>query len=177
MNPSFNDTALERRMVIRQAKFLLGLRMAMVHIIFFLAGGAYLIVFHEMDIASRMQGFLVLNLLEIVVLFYAVIRWHNHFYLVRPDKILTSRGVFLRRQRFFALKNIETITVHQDVFGRLFGFGTLHLYAPTLNHRIHMYGINNPCLKETIIERLLPTIPKADRNAKNLFIVQKDKKG
>lgn len=175
MNPSFNDTTLERRMVIRQAKFLLGLRMVIVHICFFSAYAIFLLIFSDLSDLKRMQVFLFLNLAELAVLFYAVLRWHNHFYLVRPDKILTSRGVFLRRQRYFALKNIESITVRQGVFGKILGFGSLQLYAPTLNDRINMFGINNPCLKQAIIERLLPTVSKSGRRSRDLFILPRDK--
>ncbi len=177
MNSIFNGSTLERRMVIRQAKFLLGLRMVMVHLFFFVVFVLFLFVFEERDAWFRMKTFLWFNLVEILVLFYSVMRWHNHFYLIRPDKILTSRGVFLRRQKFYALKNIESISVHQGVFGRIFGFGTLHLYAPTLNDRIHMFGINDPCLKEAIIEKLLPSTLVTDSKAKNLFIVPKEKRG
>jgi len=174
MSLIFNGAALEKRMVIRQAKFLLGIRMVLVHLVFASLYLVFLMFFKSQDEWFRIQSFFWFNLVELIVLFYAVMRWHNHFYLVRPDKIFTSRGVFLRRQRFYAIRNIESISVRQGFFGRIFGFGTLHLYAPTLNDRIHMFGINNPCLKEAIIEKLLPSTFRSERKTKNLFIMPKD---
>jgi membrane protein YdbS with pleckstrin-like domain len=173
MSLFFNGVTLEKRMMIRQAKFLLGLRMVTVHLVFFIGFILFLLAFEDLDSWFKLKVFLWFNLLEMLLLFYAVMRWHNHFYLVRPDKVFTSRGVFLRRQRFFALKNIESISVRQGVFGRIFNFGTLHLYAPTLNDRIHMFGISDPCRKEAIIERLLPSAsPGRDGKKRELMVVQ-----
>ncbi len=171
MTQSAHGTSLKPMMVVRQSKVLLGARMVVVHFIFFVLYLLFLAVFEDRSTWFRIQGFLWLNLVEVFVIFYAAVRWHNHYYLVRPDKILTSRGVFLRRQRFFAIKNIEAISVKQGVVGRLLNFGTLHLYAPTLNHRIHMFGINDPCGKEQIIENLLPDAGRTNGKKRDVLIV------
>lgn len=174
MNNKEGHNKLQPMMVIRQAKILLAGRILMVHLIFFVSCSVFLTLLDGETAWFKIQGFGWINVIELAVLFYATVRWHNHYYLLRPDKILTSRGVFLRRQRFFAVKNIESISVHQGVIGRLFNFGTLYLYAPTLNHRIKMFGINAPCGKERIIEQLLPSALLDGKKSRNLFIVPKE---
>lgn len=171
MTQPLGSTALEPMMVVRQSKLFLGARMVVVHFFFFVSCAIFLAAFDTEDSWFRMQGFLWFNLVELMVIFYAVLRWHNHYYLIRPDKILTSRGVFLHRQRFFAIKNIESISVRQGIIGKMFNFGTLHLYAPTLNHRIHMFGINDPCGKEQIIEKLLPDAGTTGGKKRDVLIV------
>lgn len=164
---------LQPVMVIRQSVVLLGARVVVVHLAFMVACLLYIAAFESRTTDFKLMGLMWFGLVEVVVMFYAILRWHNHYYLVRPDKIFSSRGVFLRRQRFCAIKNIETISVNQGLLGKVFNFGTLHLFAPTLNHRIHMFGIGNPCKKERIIEKLLPNTLEFEggRRKRDLLIV------
>ncbi len=144
-------------MIVRQSKLLLGMRMIFVHLFFFLLCVVWLIFFDEGEsIETKFRAFAWINLLELLALFYAAIRWHNHYYIVKEDRILTNRGVFLKHQWVFAIRNIESIDLEQGFFGRIFNFGTLYFHAPTLNKKISMWGISSPRRKEMVIERLLP---------------------
>jgi len=175
MTNKYNTPTLESLMIIRQSKVLLGARVAIVHLCFVLITTVFFIFTSAPDVWSFLTVLLAVGFVEMIVLFYAVIRWHNHYNMLRSDRILTSRGVFLRRQRLFAIKNIESISVRQGIIGKIFNFGTLHLYAPTLNHQIKMLGVNDPCHKEKIIEELLPNAINGEQRLRNLFIAPENR--
>lgn len=93
---------------------------------------------------------------KLLIVLYLIVRWKTCYYLITPEKIIQHCGVFCRRQEACAIKNIESIILRQNLIGKLFHFGSLKLYAPTLNHRIFMTNIHNPRKRMRLIEKLTP---------------------
>lgn len=119
----------------------------------------------------------LINLGEILWLGYFILSWDCNYYLITPDKIIFRSGIIAKNQETCAIRNIESVDFHQSIIGRIFGFGTIKLFAPTLNHILHMDNIHHPERKMLLIERLLPnTNTSGDRNQRDLLIIPRTKK-
>jgi len=113
-------------------------------------------------------GFLMIKMLLVL---YSVCRWQASYYQITPEKVIYHKGVFSRHQEVFALKNIESIDLTQSCFGKLFHFGTLKLYAPTLNHRVFILNIHNPRKRMKLIEELLPKTHMENFHEQDMMIL------
>lgn len=105
-----------------------------------------------------------LDAVEALWFVYLILAWDCQYYLITPDKIISHQGVIAKRQEICAIKNIESIDLNQSILGRIFAFGTIKLFAPTLNHTLHMDNIHRPQKKMHIIENLLPNTTSPNNN-------------
>ncbi|MCF7846813.1 MAG: PH domain-containing protein [Candidatus Gracilibacteria bacterium] len=93
---------------------------------------------------GRGLTFLILHVLEILLVIYLTLRWSSVRYIIGQKTITIAKGIFLVRQNTFATENVESVKVHRNLWGLLFGFGNIILYAPTLNERIRLKAVRKP---------------------------------
>lgn len=165
--PNFLGNKLRPLMVMRRAVCIVCFRVLLVHIFF--TGLSY--GFLRMHVPAPENWIFGFRALEVLMIVYVILRWFKNFYILTPEKILAHRGVFVHDQDFFALKNIESISLHQCLLGKIFRYGTIKMYAPTLKKQVCIRNINAPKRKMQIIEKLLTPHRKKDKD-RDVIVVQ-----
>lgn len=112
--------------------------------------------------------FLFFHFLSFVVVAFIILRWVVGETLLTSSQIVLRQGLFVNEMRIYNLQNIEFIHLEQGIWGQLFGFGTLHLYAPTLKEDIYVRNISMRNART-----YLKHIQNFIRTHKNLTIIQK----
>ena len=75
----------------------------------------------------------------------------NDYYIIRSGAILHRQGIFYLMEETYSLKNIETFTVEQNFFQKLFRYGNIKFYSPVLKKEYHLQNVSHPIeLKEFI---------------------------
>lgn len=97
--------------------------------------------------------FQAINTALIVLIF---LRWINTIYIVRPEEIIVQRGIWNIEEHKYTTEHIESVTVSQSFWGRVFNFGTLRLYSPSLDETLHLIDIPSPQLYASVIRRAEP---------------------
>ncbi len=164
-----NRAVLTGETIVRQALLFLNLRILGVAFVFLLIHMG----FHILTIAPTSPRWFVNNSplflmgirgIELFTLGYVILGWFFNFYKITGENIIYNTGVFRVRRDVYALRNIETVSLDQSFFGRLFKYGEIYLYAPTLNDTIVMKHIYKPWQYLKIINSLLPTIASGGGN-------------
>lgn len=89
--------------------------------------------------------FLILvTIIQNIFLVYIVLRWVNDYYEIGPDEIAHVTGTLSRTRKSYPYRDIQSITVHQSFLGRLFKYGEINLYIPTLGHDLHFKEVSHP---------------------------------
>ena len=87
---------------------------------------------------------LLVTVIQNIFLIYIVLRWVNDYYEIGPDEIAHVTGTLSRTRKSYPYRDIQSITVHQGFMGRLFKYGEINLYIPTLGHDLHFKEVSNP---------------------------------
>lgn len=72
--------------------------------------------------------------------------------------------MFTRKRNMYATANVESIELRQTFIQRLANFGTICLYAPTLNQSIYLYNIPAPLKIQKKLDRFIHPDQKNDSN-------------
>ncbi len=110
-------------------------------------------------------------ILKTGITIYLFFKWKTSYYQITPEKVMFHKGVFSRHEEVCAIKNIESIDLKQSLLGKIFHFGTIKLYAPTLNHRILMFNIHHPRTRMKLIEKLMPKTKQENMHRDDLMIL------
>jgi len=105
--------------------------------------------------------FLILVFLKIALTIYVVIKWITEYYEVWPNMITHRSGFFFRKEEKHQLSQMRSVKIEQGFFGKIFGFGTIHLYNWYLKTNTALYLIHNPIKYFHIIEGLVPKTEKS----------------
>lgn len=151
-----------KEFVIRRSPFMMGLKLFTAFSVY-----AFILVFIFIfsilvapnSLEAIVQVYLSPIYIGIVVLavgtaLYATLRWQYEYYIVRKDNIHHVRGILYRREKDYACNNIESMTIRQNILGRIFGYGTIEMYDPALKRKIILYNINNPQKYKKIFEKI-----------------------
>jgi len=74
------------------------------------------------------QLFLGSLLMQLIIIVYLFIKWSSDFYYFNDHKLLHITGIFFRKMHSFDIHNLDSISYHQTLIGRLFGYGNISLY-------------------------------------------------
>jgi uncharacterized membrane protein YdbT with pleckstrin-like domain len=98
----------------------------------------------EVRYATTLHWAVFLRPLSIVTLFvYGIYLRATHAYVVTNRRVVVREGWWTRNTLELLLNKVETVEVHQDVFGRLFGYGIVEICGTGgTNERFH--GISDP---------------------------------
>jgi len=108
--------------------------------------------------------FIVLIFAQASIIIAVVLKWWFERYEITIESIIHKRGVFRSREDIYSLKNIEAGKVSQNVFGKIFNFGTVAVFSPVLKSEYFIRDISNPYLiKNFIVELIDDKIEEKDR--------------
>lgn len=72
---------------------------------------------------------------------WILLYWNSLRYTITNHKIIIEKGILTIDRNTFLFRNIEYVKLHKNVFGRLCWFGTIEMYAPTLQEVVSLYNI------------------------------------
>lgn len=129
-------------------------------------------IFKEHTILSFVEKILIYcRFIEMIITLYLFLRWYYKIWKISPQKIIANEGVFYRKQIIVAIKNIETITVNQNILQKMCCVGTIVLSAPTLKKTVKIMHVAHPFNKARKIEYLLPKTDEKYRHTNDAFIL------
>ncbi len=98
-----------------------------------------------------------LSIAQLIVILLIVLQWSHESYQLIGNEIVYQKGIFRRKERRYSLTNVESIELVQHINGRIFGFGTLIIYSPTLKQELIIRDIPAPeMFTDQIFEVLSP---------------------
>jgi uncharacterized membrane protein YdbT with pleckstrin-like domain len=103
--------------------------------------------------------FLVLvTIIQNAVLIFITLNWINNYYEIRSDEIVHITGIFSKTEKAYPYRDIQAVTIHQGFFGRLFNYGSVQLYIPTLGYDLDFNEISSPAKFVELIKNVNPKI-------------------
>lgn len=106
--------------------------------------------------------FLILvTLIQNIVLIFIALDWINDYVEVRAKDIAHFKGIFGRRKQSYQYRDIQSITIKQSMLGRLFNYGNVILYIPTLGHDVPFNEVPDPRKFVNFLKGLQPDIEGA----------------
>lgn len=144
---------------VRQSFFILLFRLIGLELGLFLAAGLLFWSLSALGIEGALFStvfILVWISLSLLIFLLLFLIWRNHYYVLSPKEILSSRGLFFRRTATCDLAAIQSVRVKQNFIQRLFRFGTVHLQLdlgnPDEEKDFLMRNIHNPYQQAKLID-------------------------
>lgn len=128
------------------------------------------LIFHPVLFSSQLSNvapfidlyssrlFILAVLIKMIFTIYIVLAWLNEYYEVTPKLVRHKKGILFVHKEQLALEDIQSISLHQGLIGKIFNFGTLSLFDWKWRKHEYLYDIHNPTKYMEIIEDLLPGI-------------------
>lgn len=142
----------------RESAVTLGLRILALEILFILSIFASSTILGNLAISfsSKSQLFSIQFLLwtsffvfKLVALFGVILRWANTSYEITKNGIKKRTGIIAPDEKTYQCNNIESVTLRQNILGKIANFGTIEIFSPLLNKRIFLTNVPHPkvCIK------------------------------
>lgn len=99
------------------------------------------------------------TIVQNIILVFIAWKWVNDFYEIRPDEIVHVTGLISRTEKAYPYRDIQSITIHQGFLGRVFNYGSISLYIPTLGYELSFNEISSP---QKFVELVKSANPKLE---------------
>ncbi len=151
---------------IRKTPVLLVMRILMVEVLIMITH--YLLRVLMGFVASQLQLELSVTLLTIevialqavnvVLLLAGVMGWLGEYYILNPKELVVRRGILSTQSTTYEFANLQSMSVVQNIWGKLFNYGTIRLYNPVLKEEVFMSYVPSPTKYGSIIQQHNPDI-------------------
>lgn len=98
------------------------------------------------------------QILNVVLLVMGVASWLNELYILHPKELVVKRGVLSSQATTYEFANLQSMTIAQTIWGKLFNYGNIRLYNPVLREEVIMSHISSPQQYGAIIQQHNPEI-------------------
>lgn len=88
--------------------------------------------------------FIVVSIFLILVAIVVFINWFNSTIIIYPGVIIKARGFMNVTHSEYFLEEIEKTNIHQDIFGKLFKYGTVLIYKNAIDPDMSYQFISDP---------------------------------
>jgi uncharacterized membrane protein YdbT with pleckstrin-like domain len=85
--------------------------------------------------------FLALGIFSVVFL---VSQWANEGYFLKENELTVRRGIIGKNDTSYPYANMQSVSVQQFLIGRIFNYGQVTIYIPTLGKEIVFSEISDP---------------------------------
>jgi uncharacterized membrane protein YdbT with pleckstrin-like domain len=109
-----------------------------------------------LNAASIIIFFILVTVIQNIFLLYITLNWVNDYYEFRTKDIAQFKGILGRTKQSYQYRDIQSITIKQSVFGRLFNYGDVILYIPMLGQSIHFSEVPDPKKFVSFLKSLQP---------------------
>ena len=92
---------------------------------------------------SEARLYLFFHIIGLVGTIWILLRWNAIRYTLTNTKIVLEKGILNIDRNTFLFRNIECLKLHKGFVGRLCFFGTIELYAPTLQEHVFLQNVSN----------------------------------
>lgn len=149
MNTKSKSPSLNSELRVREAFVVLAFRLVVTQ---FLIGLAYFLLleltgFDQTELGvGRLGLFSLLQGGQIFLSLYFFLRWFHRCYEITDKEVVTHSGVFTSHSEYYSLDRLESVQVKKNIWGMIFGFGTIKLTMYFSDHRdvVWIRNINNP---------------------------------
>jgi uncharacterized membrane protein YdbT with pleckstrin-like domain len=88
--------------------------------------------------------FALIMVVQTAVVLIVVLDWVNRYYEIRSDELVVISGILTKKEVEYPYGNIQSITVVQGLVGRIFNYGSVRVYIPTLGHDLYFMEVPDP---------------------------------
>ena len=117
--------------------------------------------------ALRFLATLFFSGFSIAVLAFLVAQWANEGYYLEESELTVTQGIIKKTKVSYPFANMQSVTVRQGLIGRLFNFGYISIFIPTLGKDVIFTEIASP---NNFAERIKTHIPYPENGA---FLIRK----
>jgi len=96
--------------------------------------------------------FIVLSILKVIILLYVVLRWATTYYEIGKTEIKFRRGIFGIHLKTYSCAHMQEVNYAQSLIGRVFNYGTVEIYSPSIEDKILLQDIPDPKKYQQLIE-------------------------
>jgi hypothetical protein len=117
----------------------------------------------SLDFLQGLQWFgifyyLTLTIIQISIIVYLIIQHEHEYFELKPLLLAKNHGIANRKKETYSLRNIETVTVEQNLLGKWFNFGDIKLYNSYSKSYLIVRAIPNPYFYASKIEEVIGKI-------------------
>lgn len=105
--------------------------------------------------------FVVLSIVKALFMIFAAFAWISTRFEIHGDAIRFKRGILFTNEKVFMCTYTQEVTCSQSLWGRIFNYGTVEVFNPTIKETIYMDAIPNPHRYVEIIKNNLPDTSNA----------------
>ncbi len=155
---------------IRRSVALFVLRVILLELIFEIIYLTWRTIIHYLPIpletvvtlngVSLIIFFILVTLIQNILLIVIALNWVSDYYEIREDEVAHVKGIVSKTSRSYPYHDIQSITIHQGFIGRIFNYGEVSLYIPTLGHDLHFREVSSP---ERFVELVKSISPQIER--------------
>lgn len=98
----------------------------------------------------------IIQIVNLYFLVVVVLSWVNEYYILNPKEVVIKRGLLSSKSTTYEFANLQSMTIQQSFWGRLFNYGTIKLYNPVLRADVYLINIPNPQKSGSIIQQHQP---------------------
>jgi uncharacterized membrane protein YdbT with pleckstrin-like domain len=116
---------------------------------------------------------------DLLVLFgtlWILFEWNSTRYTITNERIVSEKGILNVDRNTFLFRNIECVKLHKNFLGRLCWYGTIEMYAPTLQEHVFLKNIGNAKKYARLIQKSIARqrrkeliYPSATQQRSNFF--------
>jgi membrane protein YdbS with pleckstrin-like domain len=100
--------------------------------------------------------FVILAAVQLGVALYLLLDWFMETYEVHKEDIHHNRGILFRREETYPYNNMQSITCKQSPLGRIFHYGEVRIFIPTLGQELAFAQVPHPHHFITTVRHILP---------------------
>lgn len=100
--------------------------------------------------------FLAVLLVQLGVVLLLAFRWYFETFEVHRNDVVHRRGIMFRHEEVYPYNNIQSITCDQSPVGRIYHYGEVRLFIPTLGRDLVFGEIPHPHHFIRTIKHILP---------------------
>lgn len=115
----------------------------------------------------RLTTTLIFMSIGISAVVIMVSQWANEGYYLKDNELTVRRGIIGKTEVSYPYANMQSVTVQQSFFGRVFNFGQISILIPTLGKEVMFNEISNP---QGFANKLKEHIPYPDNGQ---FIIRR----
>jgi membrane protein YdbS with pleckstrin-like domain len=87
---------------------------------------------------------IIVYIVECLMVLLTALNWANEYYEITPSKVRHKYGYTHRTENVYDVSHIQEITVVQDMWGRMFHYGTITITSPILSEKLILKYIDDP---------------------------------
>lgn len=108
-------------------------------------------------------GHVIKSILEVYFVVKILLNWIGNacYFDISEKRLIKREGIFNFHEEIYDLKNIRSISLEQNIFGKLFHYGNIVITASAsggYNDKIYLNGISNPEKSEEFLKKCLTVV-------------------